>query len=333
MKRVSQLLSAIALALPLAAQASVAFQFNPDGIAGGIATINIDILDWAPGNALAVTGNPAGGLVTGSTTQLLYQANLGITKLAGVTNYASGLSGPTFTVVAGFQELATVAGNNAQFALTGAVGPAPSATNFFYIYQSFGNDLAGTGFVGASPIMSGYVSGVNSSNFTYTDFTANPLGCTGGPGTGLSGTLIGGSLCQTKLDGFNSNDWVGTDTMVGSGSTDLLLTITSVNSAYFPDLTPGSVLTTGLINTSQVDPFNQADPSQAFSTNGTVGANHATDLGTINGFNTSAADRDFIFQADANMSLERAVPEPGALALVGLALVGVGAASRRRSMK
>ena len=69
-------LIATALAMPvLAYSAATPILFNPDGVALGLPTISIDLLDWAPGNALAVNGNPTTGfLLPGSQTKLLYQA-------------------------------------------------------------------------------------------------------------------------------------------------------------------------------------------------------------------------------------------------------------------
>jgi hypothetical protein len=342
MKRIAHLLSAVALALPLASHAIGTFQFDPDG-AGAAAVRTVDLFDWAPGNALAVGGSPAFGLATGDLTKLLYQANLSVTSLGGVNNFANGLSlGNFISVVAGFEEVATVVGNTANFALTGTLGPAPSASNFFYIYANptaIGDSLLGTGFTAGSAIMSGYVSSVSSSNFTYTVYDTsgtasdNSASCT----NALGGTLVPLSAtqanCMTILDRFGVDDWSPTLTMVGAGTTDMVLTITGVNSAYFPDLTPGAVLTTGFINTSQVDPFAQVQPSRQFSNDGIANGGTAANVGDINGFNMTTDDKNFIFQADANMSLERAIPEPGALALVGLALLGAGAASRRRFVK
>lgn len=322
MKPIVHLLSAVTLALPLLAQAGGTFKFDADG--GGLAYMasDVGVLDWKPGSALAVGGDPAGGLVNGSRTQLLYQANLGTAlDSVGTTVAVSGAFGANaFTVVAGFEEVATVSANTANFALAGVT--SDRTKNFFYIYAGAGpgdkgNNLLGTGFSTGTVVMSGYISAVSSSNFSYA------LDAFGVP---VPSVLLDQSP--------NGNQWGAQRTAVGSGATDLVITIETVNAAYFPDLTPGTKLTTGLLNTSQVDPFNQVDPSRKFSSDGTVATNGTFDAGLCptNGFNTNPLGGtacNFIFQADANMSIQ--VPEPGALALVGLALAAAGLVTRRRA--
>ena len=152
-KLLKKALTAAALAMPvLSYAAATPITFDTNGILAG-GQVTIDVLDWAPGNALAVNGNPTSGLLLpGTQTQLLYQANLGLGSLSGVTQFAAGLSGAqNFTAVAGFNEvvLSNATGLNPTFGF--ADTPVRDASNFFFIYANqFGNNLAGTGFVGST---------------------------------------------------------------------------------------------------------------------------------------------------------------------------------------
>ena len=191
----------------------------------------------------------------------------------------------------------------------GANSAGVSASNFFYMYAmpTAGDNLAGTGFVGTAPILTGHfvAAGYVSS------FTAN------------------GIANPAALDAFGTNNYPGVSTILGAGSTVATLVIDGFNAAYFPDLVIGS--TSSLINTSQNLAFNQTDPSARFSSNGTTGANIAgvSSVGSVNGINGA----NTIFQADANQSfVVAAVPEPMPAALIGLGLVAFGLA-RRKSKK
>jgi hypothetical protein len=291
----------------LCAMAGSAQAFTVDvngGAAGG--TINgVTTLDWLPGNALAVNGNPAGGLQTGDVVQLLYQANLGTLTDGNSILYTSGVGGFRFTAVAGFSETATVTngGLNATFTQT------PNTTSFFRIYATptNGNNLAGTGFTTGTLVLQGTLQSVQSSNFT-----VNPA----------AGTV--------QFDQFGTNNYPGVSTVVGSGSTDLTWLITGFDSAFFPSFSLNDLITTA-INSSLVDPFRQVDPSLRFSSNGIADGDVLHNIGTCNGCPGSGPN--FQFQADANSSIQVTVPEPGTLALIGAALGGLGVFNRRRRVE
>ena len=76
------------------------------------------------------------------------------------------------------------------------------------------------------------------------------------------------------------------------------------------------------VNSSLITPYDQIDPSRRFST-GLVTDDTATNIGAVNGI----SGPNFIFQADANSSF---APEPGALALGGIALAGLALLRSRR---
>ena len=296
------LAASLLFALAGGAQATATFTFDTNGAAVGGAVNGVTTFDWLPGNALAVGGNPSGGLASGDSVTLLYQANLGTVTDGTNGLYLNGSNGFYFTAVAGFGEIATVTngGLDVSFAMD------PAATSFLYVYANTtasGDNLAGTGFTAGTQILSGTLQSVTSSNFSATGAT-------------------------DVFDQFGTDNYPGTTTIVGSGSTDLVWLLDTVDTSFFPDFFSGGLMTTS-INSSLVEPFKQVNPSAAFSSDGVADGDLAHNIGTCNGCLQNAEDLNFQFQADANSSFDfNAVPEPGSLALLGLS--GLALLRRRR---
>ena len=308
--KLNRLLAALSAAGLMAmigpAQASITFQFNPLGNGTGLGLINnAGILDQAPGNDNAVDGAGLGAVLpVGLTIHDLYQANLGSVQALDTSNlFSNGAGGKFFTFVAKFTETVV------------ASVVVPISGGFQFI-NNFSVNGGGTFKMCAKSAIGGNLSGVG-------------FGCAGN-GI-LSGRIDGGDSSQTatfkgaspfvQLDqAGGSNDWPGVTTIPTIGTADLVATIGFVDANYFPDLRIGNKIA---VNSSLVTPYKQVDPSRRFST-GLVTDDTATNIGAVNG----VSGPNFIFAADANSSFD--APEPGALALGGIALAGLALMRSRR---
>jgi hypothetical protein len=336
MIKFSKLAIAAALAggFSMAAQADPVSITTPNGVVSGITAF-----DWAPSPVLAQNGNQAfvdlaNGIndgvagVKGNTfgNQFTVYSQGRLSAFLGGTGATAQLfngSGNTankyeITFELAYDEIVYFAlpvfGQNlALFDLA-----ATQTTNFFRIFvkdldaTAASNYAAGTGFNTGTMVFEGTI-GAGGAGTTSTFLASTNLGLVGGDNDPSNG----------------SGPFENTPSVTGSGATpefDLLTVTPTVYDTNFWNVALTSFVIT---NISQNLPFQSVDASAVI-----VG--QVPNIGLVNGGSAFFDDRffaagpDILFQTDFN-GVARGIPEPGTLALAGLALGALSLARRRKA--
>ncbi|MCR6667830.1 MAG: PEP-CTERM sorting domain-containing protein [Methyloversatilis sp.] len=338
MIKFKQIAVAVALAGTFAAAHAAPVSITtPNGVVSGITAF-----DWAPSPVLAQGGNqafvnylnnPGGGTVEGLNGQLGYGFNVfsqgRLAVLQGGTGATAALyngSGSTankyeITFELAYQEVVVAANNtlvpNTNIAVFDFA--KVQTNNYFRVYvkdldsTAAANYAAGTGFNTGTLVFDGTIapgSAGSVSNFNANTGALAPIGSDGQPANGTSPLS-------------------GTPSVTGSGATpefDLLTVLPNVINTDFWNSELISFLVT---NISQNLPFQSVDPSAIIV--GQVPNIGAVNGGTVCGpTGCAAAGPDILFQTDFNGPVQ-GIPEPGTLALAGLALGGLALARRRKA--
>lgn len=267
--------------------------FDPDGSGTAHGTIMVKTFDWMPGSAIAVEGNPSGGLQVTNVVHLLSHGKLGSMILTD-NSLRLAPTGTEFTFVTGFAEKVDYAdGTNLILSFDPTQTTLP---NFFEMWADAPADstpLAGTGYNNGKRILYGMI-------------------------TSAGGNYSGGAPIQA-LDQFLTNNYPAINTIAGSGSTRLTGVVIAADADYFPGLTPAMLNDFKVFfNTSSVTPYREVDPSGNFvgdyagwDGNSPPPANVAMNVGAVNGGPQVGQTLNFILQADANQAFDLGEEIPG----------------------
>ena len=348
------LMSALVASAIAASSAAMAGPLTLDlnGTAAG-GEIVATSLDWAPTSFLAMNGKAAitaflfGARGSAVEFDVLTHAKLSAYNDANGDTQSLPAFGGEITVVSRFTERVTAANAataSASFQTTGA-----GWVEVYYSAASNSSSLRGSNFNDGTLILR--ADGVSLANGSFTVDTAKPItlldGTTNGNQYGPSSSPSnGGASDQRTVQGGGSQDAISFGSGVGGIQLDANFFKTALAdfSLFFQNISIGL-------------PYLSVDPSDCFNptkrlalgtgfatqcapnhTDGTYAANFAANgndggyvpvVGDVNGL-FGGPGGDFVAQTDFNSAVTGTVPEPGMLALLGLAFAGLGVTAMRR---
>jgi hypothetical protein len=264
---------------------------TPDG------TVTIGQFDFAPGSALSVNGNPIGPGGSGNPINIKYQAFT--SAFLDMSNLAVNLPNLNatyeFTVTANLWETVTFFGGGA-IALFGLSPNPANLVTLWFDNSPDANVAAGTGFTGG-------IAALTAVPISLGGVYTLPFGDTNGNGV------------------FDNQD-------VGTGSSDVVFSILTVDNTIFPTLQPGGLWVTHFTGTQNTPPEG-VDTVAMFD--GTV-PNYFGMPASIGGPGTPFTTNDILLKADGNTHFTP-IPEPSTIILLGSGMIGFGISYLRRRKK
>lgn len=297
-----------------------AIAVDPDGV-GLDPGIDARGMNWTAGNTLIT---PVGGASIfthplGDVFQRYTHASLNGFEGSGGVNIG-GRASNGWTFVAGYREqVVSTLGNNV------VLDTIAGGDNFFGLYfDATPNTNAGNG------------TGYGPPDITNTG-SALILSGTISPSTGQT-AISAFNVAPDSLDKSGADNYPAVDSITAVGDGTLTAIIESFDPAYFPRGLPAGFGLDFQITFSV--PFSQTDPSSCFKDGAGALVNGAgpntldglecgiNTVGSINGID----GRNLILMTDASALFAQVttVPEPMALALLGVGLAAMGAGGWRR---
>ncbi|NOS89981.1 MAG: PEP-CTERM sorting domain-containing protein, partial [Methylococcaceae bacterium] len=290
---------------------------------------NVGGFDWAPGSALSVGSLPLPLVTSGNETHFTVysQASLSSYLDTGNGTISDSNLGSNYeiTYVLGFGEIGVQTSNIPTGPFAGSQGQfafdSNNPVNFFAVYYdsnnaTFANALAGTGYDDGQLILAGtVVADDGGSQLTTGNFQVSFVA----PGL---------------MDKNGTDNWGGKKSYTGSGSNTVIIDLAqqNVQRNFFSGLDISGFSALSILDSNAKTPFNQTDPSQHVGGSTAPNERLATLNGDANcdGAPGGTAPCDFLFQNDGSQKLNTA-PEPDALALLGLGVLGMGLVRRKKS--